>query len=161
MKYLLDANIFITAKNLHYGFDFVPGFWDWLDQSHSHGFVWSTRKVREELLAGEDVLSEWAAQRDSLFLAPDAQVTGSMQRLATWAHSGAYYPTAVSDFLSVADFELVAYAHSHEFTVVTHERPQPGARKRIRIPDACDALNVDWVGPYTMLRERGAQFVLY
>lgn len=28
--YLLDANVFIQAKNLHYGFDFCPAFWDWL-----------------------------------------------------------------------------------------------------------------------------------
>ncbi len=27
MAYLLDANVFIQAKNLHYGFDFCPGFW--------------------------------------------------------------------------------------------------------------------------------------
>jgi len=26
MSYLLDANIFIQAKNLHYGFDFCPAF---------------------------------------------------------------------------------------------------------------------------------------
>ena len=26
--YLLDANGFIQAKNLHYGFDFCPAFWD-------------------------------------------------------------------------------------------------------------------------------------
>ena len=30
MAYLLDANVFISAKNLHYGFDFCPAFWDWL-----------------------------------------------------------------------------------------------------------------------------------
>ena len=30
MAYLLDANVFIAAKNLHYGFDFCPAFWDWL-----------------------------------------------------------------------------------------------------------------------------------
>jgi len=46
MKYLLDANIFITAKNLHYGFGFVPAFWDWLDRSHANDLVWSTRRVR-------------------------------------------------------------------------------------------------------------------
>jgi len=27
---LLDANVMITAQNLHYGFDFCPGFWNWL-----------------------------------------------------------------------------------------------------------------------------------
>ena len=30
MAYLLDANIFIQAKNLHYGMDFCPAFWDFL-----------------------------------------------------------------------------------------------------------------------------------
>ena len=29
MAYLLDADVFIRAKNLHYGFDFCPAFWDW------------------------------------------------------------------------------------------------------------------------------------
>jgi len=28
MAYLLDANVFIQAKNLHYGLDFCPAFWD-------------------------------------------------------------------------------------------------------------------------------------
>ena len=27
MAYLLDANVFIQAKNLHYGLDFCPAFW--------------------------------------------------------------------------------------------------------------------------------------
>ena len=26
MAYLLDADVFIRAKNLHYGFDFCPAF---------------------------------------------------------------------------------------------------------------------------------------
>ena len=30
MTYLLDANVFIQAKNLHYGLDFCPAFWQWL-----------------------------------------------------------------------------------------------------------------------------------
>lgn len=30
MPYLLDANVFIQAKRLHYGMDFCPAFWDWL-----------------------------------------------------------------------------------------------------------------------------------
>ena len=41
MGYLLDANVFIAANNLHYGLDFCPAFWDWLvaatSRSASHG----------------------------------------------------------------------------------------------------------------------------
>ncbi len=39
MAYLLDANVFIEAKNRHYGFDFCPAFWDWLKKGHTVGKV--------------------------------------------------------------------------------------------------------------------------
>jgi hypothetical protein len=41
MAYLLDADVFIRAKNLHYGLDFCPAFWDWLIQSNADGVVFS------------------------------------------------------------------------------------------------------------------------
>ena len=44
MRYLLDSNVFIQAKNLHYGFDFVPAFWDWLLQAEPR---WQGGKHRE------------------------------------------------------------------------------------------------------------------
>ena len=28
MAYLLDSDVFIRAKNLHYGLDFCPAFWN-------------------------------------------------------------------------------------------------------------------------------------
>lgn len=31
MKYLVDANVLIKAKNRYYAFDIAPGFWKWLD----------------------------------------------------------------------------------------------------------------------------------
>lgn len=45
MAYLLDANVFIQAKNLHYGFDFCPAFWDWLSAQHAQGLVFSISQV--------------------------------------------------------------------------------------------------------------------
>ncbi len=38
MSYLLDANVLIAAKRLHYGFDFCPAFWDWLVQQNGCGY---------------------------------------------------------------------------------------------------------------------------
>lgn len=158
--YLLDANVFITAKNLHYGFDIAPGFWDWLDQGHAKGLLRSTEQVRHELMAGSDELSGWAKDRESFFYPADASMITSMQRLALWARSGRFSSTAADEFLRVADFQLVAHAHAHNFTVVTHERPNPLAKKRILIPDACQELGVPWMDPYSMLRIAGARFVL-
>lgn len=158
--YLLDANIFITAKNLHYGFDFVPAFWEWIDQGHVAGILCSTDKVRQELAAGADELSVWAGKRSALFLSPKASTLPSLQAVTQWAYSGNFTAAAISVFLGSADFELVAFAHAHGHTVVTHERPNLLSKKRIMIPDACDALGVPWIGPFEMLRQSKAQFVL-
>ncbi|MDR0959690.1 MAG: DUF4411 family protein [Propionibacteriaceae bacterium] len=60
-----------------------------------------------------------------------------------------------------ADYQPVAFAHAHGHTIVTHERAaNPGAKKRIKIPDACAALHVPFVDPFSMLRDEHARFVL-
>jgi hypothetical protein len=70
MAYLLDANVFIQAKNLHYGLDFCPAFWEWLiTQSHA-GNVFSIEKVGDEVQALEDDLSVWAGARGGGFFLP-------------------------------------------------------------------------------------------
>ncbi len=49
MAYLLDANVFIAAKNLHYGLDFCPAFWDWLVAGNESERVFSIEKVGDEV----------------------------------------------------------------------------------------------------------------
>lgn len=63
MAYLLDANIFIQAKNLYYGFDVCPGFWDWLDDAHADGRVTSIDRIGDELTGAGDELATWARSR--------------------------------------------------------------------------------------------------
>jgi hypothetical protein len=67
MAYLLDANVFIQAKNLHYGFDFCPAFWDWLMEQNAVRKVFSIEKVGDEIEAGADELSGWAEKQGSSF----------------------------------------------------------------------------------------------
>ena len=78
MTYLLDADVFIQAKNLHYGFDFCPAFWDWLDRAHLDGRVFSIERVATEMVASGDQLADWAAERTAMFLAPDPSVLPSL-----------------------------------------------------------------------------------
>ena len=77
MIYLLDANVFIQAKNLHYGFDFCPAFWDWVVRNNKKGHVYSIDKVADEIYAGEDELCKWAKDNSSLFLKTDAKVANA------------------------------------------------------------------------------------
>lgn len=75
MSYLLDSDVFIQAKNLHYGLDFCPAFWEWLIAANAAGLVLSTEKVGDEIEAGGDELSEWAAGRGTgFFVKPDAAI---------------------------------------------------------------------------------------
>ncbi len=53
-SYLLDTDVFIRAKNQHYGFDLCPGFWTWIDREHAAMKVFSIQRVYDELLAGKD-----------------------------------------------------------------------------------------------------------
>lgn len=46
MAYLLDSDVFIRAKNDHFGFDFCPAFWDWLVLADNEGTVASLHRVR-------------------------------------------------------------------------------------------------------------------
>jgi hypothetical protein len=157
--YLLDANVFIQAKNLHYGFDFCPAFWKWLEQQHQAQAVFSVEKVFGELKAGADPLAEWAEARSDFFLKPDEAVVPSLQIVSNWAATAGYEPAAVNTFLQVGDYYLVAHAHAHGFTVVTHEIPANSAKK-IKIPNACIQLEVKCITPYEMLRAERARFVL-
>jgi hypothetical protein len=159
-RYLLDANVFIQAKNLHYGFDFCPAFWDWLVGQNGADNVASIEKVSDELNAGSDELAAWAAaQGATFFLPPDSAVLPALATVSTWATSQSYEAAAIATFLQVADYWLVAHALAHGITVVTHEVPAQTTRK-IKIPNACIGLGLTCITPYEMLRRERARFVL-
>jgi hypothetical protein len=160
MAYFLDADVFIRAKNLHYGLDFCPAFWEWLIQNNAAGTVFSVEKVRDDLHAIEDELSVWTEARGpAFFLRPDSAVIPSLAAVSAWAYGQHYDPSAISTFLQVADYYLVSQALAGGHTVVTHEIPSASLRK-IKIPDACIGLGIKCMTPYAMLRHERARFVL-
>ena len=160
MAYLLDANVFMSASNLHYGLDFCPAFWQWLIESNEAGRVFSIEKVEGEIHAGADELSDWAAERGSgFFLKPDQDVLPALATVSTWSTGQHYDPAAINTFLSVADYYLVAHALAHAHTVVTHEKPE-NSPKKIKIPNACIGLGITCMTPFEMLRRGRARFVL-
>lgn len=160
MAYLLDANVFIQAKNLHYGFDFCPAFWDWLDQQNGLERVFSIERVGDELTVGGDALADWATERKrTFFLPPDAAMLTSLPTVSEWVSSQDYSPAAVNTFLQVADYYLVARALAHEDMVVTHEAAADSVNK-VKIPNVCIGLGIKCVTPFEMLRTERARFVL-
>lgn len=153
MAYLLDANVFMQAKNLHYGFDFCPAFWEWLVAQNTKKRLFSIEKVAAEIAVGKDDLSIWAKQRGrSFFQEPDLLLLASLSTVSQWVMSQSYQPAA-------ADYYLVAHALAYDHVVVTHEVPSSGVKK-IKIPNVCNGLGVKCMTPYEMLRVEQAKFVL-
>lgn len=161
MPHPLDANVFIQAKNLHYGFDFCPGFWHWLEQAHAAGTVCSVSQVGDELAAGTDALADWAKARgQAFFREPDKKSLPEPASVSQWIVNQRYEPAAINTFLQVADYYLVAYAKAHGYTVVvTHELPADSIRK-IKIPNVCVGLGVHYVNAFQMLSRERVRLVL-
>jgi Domain of unknown function (DUF4411) len=160
VSYLLDANVFISAKNLHYGLDFCPAFWEWLVHQGNIGKVFSIDKVADEIAAGADDLAQWAKNQGSqMFRTTSPPVIAEFGKVSTWVTGQQYEPAAINTFLQVADFFLIAHAIAGKHIVVTHE-VAANSTKRIKIPNVCLGLDVRFITPYQMLRIEQARFVL-
>ncbi len=164
--YLLDADVFITAKNLYYGFDLCPGFWAGLIKHHHEGRIFSVDRVRSELLVGPKTenLVEWVRNEvpKEFFLDVDSdEVTEAYTEIMLWAQRHPqYFDYAKAKFATGADGWLVAHARIHGGTVVTLEQPAPHSKREIKLPDVCDQFDVGHENPFSMLKELGVQFQL-
>lgn len=160
MAYLLDTNVLISAKNLYYGMDFCPGFWDWLRAAHYGEQVFSIAKVKDEIASGDDELVDWVNSLPAeFFLQPQQDDLEAMRDISIWANGGEYVQAAVMQFLQIADYYLCAQALSGGHTVVTQEVPD-GGRKRVKIPTVCIALNIPYINTFDLLRREQARFIL-
>jgi len=159
MAYLLDANVFIEAKNRHYGLDFCPAFWDWLIDRHEAEIIFSVEKVGQEIKKGSDELATWAAERGAAFFLPPPAPTmvGALGMLSNWVTGENYKQGAIATFLGAADYYLVAHALAERHTVVTHEVAANSERK-VKIPNACNGVGIRFITPFEMLRREGARF---
>jgi len=161
MPYLLDSNVLIQAKNEYYAFHLCPGFWEWIRREHAAGNVFSIARVRDELMEGKDELAEWAGrQSDGFFLEADESVGPRMEQVSRWVMSQGFKEPAWRDCLAKADPILIAYALAHpEYTVVSHEIPDSSKRK-VKIPNVCQALGIKCERTFTMLTKTHACFGL-
>lgn len=150
-KLLFDANIFITSRDVHYPFDILPAFWDWIEAGHKAGQFFSIDRVRAEITSGDpkvkDPLRDWAKRdcMDSFFL-PSKPSLVHWRKLASWAKSKPFHRKAVDIFLDedCGDTWLISFAmHNPGYQIVTHEVSAPNSQKDIKLPDAAAAMGVE------------------
>ncbi|MCZ4091697.1 DUF4411 family protein [Sinorhizobium psoraleae] len=74
------------------------------------------------------------------------------------ATAGHFTDSAIEKFLSDADSWLIAKANAIGATVVTHELPNPQSKKRVLIPDICNAFSINYLNTFDALREFSTKF---
>jgi hypothetical protein len=164
VTYVLDSNIFIEAKQRYYAFDVCPGFWAALVWQHGQGRVVSVDRVKAELEDFTDELSTWVATTmpaECFFDTDMDAVTSAYAEAIAWVMAQAQFSEAAkAEFAAAenADAWVIAFARAMDATIVTHEKLNPAIRRKVPIPNVCDALNVPYVDTFEMLRKLSTRF---
>lgn len=161
--YVLDANVFIEAARRYYAFDIAPGFWHSLVEHARDGHLRSIDRVRDELERGQDELWKWAKEQfhARFFSTNDVSVTRHYGRIIQWASGEQQFSAAAKSVFAAtdnADAWLVAYAMEENAVVVTHEGAKEDVKRRIPIPNVCEAFKVHYVDTFQMLRQLGVRW---
>lgn len=161
MKYLLDANTYIEAKNLYYGMDICPGYWQWLDIQFQNNLVNSVHSVFSELNGYGDELSEWVKERRDQFLSvTDDETQDIYARIVQFVADGDYQAANRDQFLAGADPWLIAKAGVIGSVVVTHETMVGDDSKKVKIPNICVQFGIEFLNSFELLKILQARFVL-
>jgi Domain of unknown function (DUF4411) len=163
--YVLDSNFFIQAHRVSYPLDVAFSFWNKVKQLAGEGKIISIDKVKAELYDKNDALEEWCiANLPVDFFKDSSQIMTAYGQVSAWAYSrsGHYLPNAMNEFLDAdeADAFLVAYSltDSANRILVTQEVSEPARQNKIKIPEACIALNVNYINTINMFRQLGETF---
>lgn len=160
--FLIDSNALITPYKLYYPFDFARRFWDQLFEKIERKEVILLDLIMDELLKGEDDLSDWISGIDPSFILDrrEAGILGKYgEVLSHLQTSGLYQEKALTSWSKshVADPWLIATAHTYGYTVITLEKPNGGLQGpnkvgSAKIPDVCEVFNVPCKDLFYMMR---------
>lgn len=152
--YVLDSNTFIDAKNHYYGFDIAPSFWKKLIENSPENIL-TIKPIESEIMAGHDELSSWFEDNYTIhtYSVDATEVQQAFAKISEHVTQNIQYKDSEKvRFLSKADPWIIAYAYVNNCVVVTHEILASGSKK-VKIPDICNFLNVQYINVFEMLRE--------
>ena len=90
----------------------------------------------------------------------DQAVIAEFQELVGWVYSADQFSdSAKSEFATVADGWVIAYAAVNKLVVVTHEEFAPAAKRKVPMPNVCVEFDVEYVNTFEMLRSLDERFV--
>ncbi len=156
-KYLIDANVFMTAHRQLYPFDIAPSFWEQLVEKASSKII-IIGEIQKEILKGQDILVDWYERESAKFTVIDMplEVIESYKIIINSINDNEQYkPSAKEEFASSADSWLCAYGLALGETIVTLEKYNAEIKNRIKIPNVCEEFKVEYIDLLQFMREVG------
>jgi len=157
-RYLIDANVFITAHRKLYPFDLAPSFWEQLVEKAASRIV-IIEEIQKEIRKGQDLLAEWYERECYKFTVlgiPEPEVIAAYRMIINSINAnGQYTALAKREFASSADSWLCAYGLAFEGTIVTLETYDAGIKNRVKIPNVCRKFEIDYIDLLQFTREIG------
>ena len=156
--YCLDANVLIQAWQKYYSPKVCPSYWDILNTLGNENRIFIPEMVYEEIVRTEDDLSRWLKDSNIPIRKIDENVTSCLKNI--------YSTNPTHKFLvdntkarSLADPWIIAHAINENATVVTKEEKITASNsKRIKIPNVCDNMNIEWMNDFQMVAELNIRF---
>ena len=161
-RYLLDANVFITAWRDHYPIDLHPVFWDCLQRFGQEKRLLSIDRVRAEIDSPKELVA-WLRQhwRGAFSSTGNSEIVKVFSEMQRWVQSNDQFLAAARHgFAQTADGWLAAYAKVHSDIVVTNEVYNDNTRRKVPLANLCRQFDVDYCNTIGMLRGLGVTFDL-
>lgn len=156
MLYLLDANVLISAHELHYPLDRIPQFWTWLSAMAARDTVKIPYEIYNEIAFSKGELKDWLTDPGiSRKFKLKAQVDPIiLQRVIDEGYAPDLNDSEQEQIGK--DPFLIAYAipFGPTVTVVTREVSRPGKKRQNRkVPDVCGQFRVRCINDFQFFRE--------
>ncbi|MFC1783083.1 DUF4411 family protein [Planctomycetota bacterium] len=159
MKFCLDSNVFIEAWKGYYSLEFFPAYWEKLDQLACDETVFATKEVEKEIIRIDDDLKKWLSDKKYFFREIDGIVQECLLKIYQKDEKHRRLVDSTKQ-RSVADPWVIAHAMAENAIVVTKEIYEHNPTKRMKIPNVCEAMGIEWINDFDFIRALGLKFTI-
>lgn len=158
ISYCLDSNVLIQAWQKYYSPIYCPTYWDVLNELGDEGKIFIPSMVYDEIVKTDDDLSDWL-KGSNIKVKP---ITSDVTQILTSIYAADPSHKHLVDNKkgrSLADPWVIAHAIKESAVVVTKEEKVTALNsKKIKIPNVCENMEVEWITDYKMVEQLGLQF---
>jgi predicted nucleic acid-binding protein len=156
--FCLDANVLIQAWQRYYNPKFCSDYWNVLIELGTQDIIFIPEIVYQEITRTEDDLADWLKGSKIPIRKITEPVTICLQNIFSKIplHKNLVDSTKAR---SIADPWIIAHAMYEGATVVTKEEKVTAVSShKVKIPNVCENMGVQWINDFKMIEELGIKF---